>query len=87
MAVVFSAKQSPCGETSPEEIAMKRIVLAVLALGSLGIAAQSYHRHFHIHQTSLTSFVVTCDNGADPTLQGNSVEKNAIEISCGEAKK
>lgn len=53
-----------------------------MLLGTCGIA-QGYKRHFHIHQTSLTSFVVTCDNGADPTMKGNSTSRNEIEISCG----
>ena len=60
----------------------RRVIATLLLLGGIA-AAGEYHRHFHIHQTSLTSFVVTCDNGADPTMQGTSTTKNEIEISCG----
>lgn len=42
-----------------------------------------YHRHFHVHQVSLSAFVVTCDNGADPTMVGGSSTKNEIMVSCG----
>jgi len=66
---------------------MRRIIaLAVLALGTLAVA-QGFHRHFHIHQTSLTGFVVTCDNGADPTVAGTgNTTKNELAVSCGVEK-
>lgn len=59
----------------------KFAVLTVLALCAVAGAGE-FHRHFHIHQTSLDSFVVTCDNGADPTGKDIGTGKSEIEISC-----
>jgi len=64
----------------------KWFACVVLVLGTLAMA-QGFHRHFHIHQTSLSGFVVTCDNGADPTVAstGNTA-KNELAVSCGVEK-
>lgn len=60
---------------------------AAMASNGVGVVAPvadaGYHRHFHVHQVSLSAFVVTCDNGADPTIVGGSSSKNEIMVSCG----
>lgn len=58
---------------------MKRIIIAVVLLSTL-VTASEIHRHFHIHQISLTEFAVSCDNGGDPTGKKDS---NVLIISCG----
>ena len=65
---------------------MKRLSVVLLVLCGLAIA-EGYHRHFHIHQTSLTGFTVTCDNGADPTVAGTgNASRNELAVSCGVEK-
>lgn len=62
-------------------------VSAAMASNGAGVVAPvaetGYHRHFHVHQVSLSAFVVTCDNGADPTMVAASSSKNEIMVSCG----
>lgn len=58
---------------------MKRLVIVVLLLSVAAIAGE-YHRHFHIHQLSLTEFAVHCDNNADPT---GKKDGNDLVVSCG----
>ena len=60
--------------------------VSVGLLATVGVA-QGYHRHFHIHQTSLTGFTVTCDNGGDPTVAGTgNTSRNELSVSCGVEK-
>lgn len=62
---------------------IRSIVLLLLG-ASVAAGAQGYKRHFHIHQVSLEGFVVTCDNGGDPTVVGATVKgANALQVSCG----